>query len=139
MQKNIKSEINHILISALIGIVVGNISLLVLLSEYIGGKSVMLSIIISAIIGVGIGFVARAVFKFVAKKFNENRILAYVVEGLSVFGITILIIYLFGQRESKYLILSGVLASVLAWIFTFIKVKEFKKLNEKLKNFQSKE
>jgi len=138
LNKKIKEQIGQIGCSAGIGVMVANIILLLSLTRYIGVRSVVNSFIISAIIGVVIGFIAKESFNYIANKFSKDIIWAYIIEGVLVFILTIGVTYALGQRKLIYLLLCGVVALILAMVYTSIKVKKFRELNEKLREFQKK-
>lgn len=136
-KKSLKGEIEHIAVSAGIGLMVGSANLLFLLSEYIGVKTVIISLMIAAVIGIGIGYAARAAFSYIMLKLSENIVLAYVIEAVVVFCVTIGTTYFFVQNNWVYLFLSGMIAVILAMVFTYYIRLKGKKLNAKLKEFQN--
>jgi|GEM_PF-5477067 len=120
------------LIPAFIGIIVGTFYLLAILSELIGLKNVVVSILLSGCIGIFIGSSANLVFYFLKKNIINSIQKAYLIESFVVIILTFIFSYMMGVKDWKYLIIMAFIALFLALWFTH---KSFE-TNDKLKEFQ---
>lgn len=132
--KNVFEIIKDSFISALIGIVVGSFYQLVLLTNFVGKKEVILSTVLSGGIGILIGLSARFVFILLKKGVIDTAKKAYIIESFLIVILTFVFSYMMGVKELKYLIIMSIIALSLALWFSY----KSGTTNQKLKKFQEK-
>lgn len=132
--KNVFEIIKDSFISALIGIVVGSFYQLVLLTNFVGKKEVILSTVLSGGIGILIGLSSRFVFILLKKGLIDTAKKAYIIESFLIVILTFVFSYMMGVKELKYLIIMSIIALSLALWFSY----KSGTTNQKLKKFQEK-
>lgn len=136
--KKILEIIKEIFFPAFIGVIVGTFYLMVLLSKYIGIKSIIISTVLSALIGVTIGLSAKFIFILFKKNVIKRAKTAYFIETLVIFSLSIIFSYLMGVKELKHLITMAFIALFFTFLFTNKNCQDFIKTNNKLKEIQRK-
>jgi hypothetical protein len=135
--KKIIRIIKELFACAIIGVIVGTFYHLVLLSKYIGVQSVIISTALSGLIGIVTGQIAKHIFIFFSTRYESNRKVAYIFEGIAVTICTVFFSLLMGTRGIQNLILMSIIASTLSGFFTYWHYRKYIETNEKLKEFQN--
>ncbi|WP_307904184.1 hypothetical protein [Haliovirga abyssi] len=134
MEKIIKL-IKEILLFMFIGIVIDGFYLIGVLSNYVEGKIIIISLLISGLIGIIIGYISKYVFIFVLRK-TINMRLTIICEVILVMVLTSGVSYFSGGRDILNLLILPILGASFSGVIIYIFYSSF--INMKLKDLQKK-
>jgi len=131
----IREVVKELLLFIFIGFVIDSFYFSVVLSDYVGMKVIIISLLLSGAIGIVIGTISKFIFLFILSRTINIR-MAMISEGIVVAILTAGVSYFFNGRDIINLIIIPILGAGFAVIITYIYYSIF--INKKLKELQKK-